>query len=80
MRVARGMTIEVLAGEAEIDASYLAQLERGKVNVGIVILDQLARTLGAKLADLTIEPAPGEKPPRPLPAGRKPRKARPARL
>jgi transcriptional regulator with XRE-family HTH domain len=71
LRVARGMTIEHLAGEADIGASYLAQLERGEVNVGVVILDRVAKVLAAKLADLVVEPAPGAKPPKPLPAGRK---------
>jgi transcriptional regulator with XRE-family HTH domain len=71
LRVARGITIEHLAGEADIGASYLAQLERGEVNVGVVILDRLAKALAAKLPDLVVEPAPGAKPPKPLRAGRK---------
>ena len=74
LRVARGMTIEHLAGEADIGASYLAQLERGEVNVGVVILDRLAKVLAAKLAELVIEPPPGAKPPKPLKAGRRPNK------
>lgn len=71
LRVAKLLTLEELAGKAEIDASYLAKLERGEVNVGIVILDRLARGMSAKLADLTVEPSPGEKPPKPLTAGRR---------
>jgi len=73
LRVERGLTIEDLAGEAEVTPQYLGELERGQVNVGIVILDRLAKALAAKLADLVVEPAPGAKPPKPLPAGRKPR-------
>ena len=71
LRVAQGMTIEDLAGEAAIGPSYLAQLERGEVNVGVVILDRLAKALAATLADFVIEPPPGAKPPKPLPAGRR---------
>jgi Helix-turn-helix. len=77
LRVGRGMTIESLAGEADIDASYLARLERGEVNVGVVILDRLGKALAAKLADLVVEPAAGAKPPKPLKAGRRPRGAKP---
>ena len=79
LRVERGVTIENLAGGAEIGASYLAQLERGEVNVGVDILGRLAQALGAKLSDLTVEPAPGAKPPRPLRAGRRPSSKRVAR-
>ena len=71
LRVAQEMTIESLAGDADVDASYLARLERGEVNVGIVLLERLGKTLGAKLSDFVIEPEPGAKPPRPLPAGRR---------
>lgn len=74
LRVAKGLTIEELAHRAEASAPYVAQLERGEVNVGIVLLDRLARRLGARLSDLTVEPPPGTKPPKPLPAGRRPRR------
>jgi transcriptional regulator with XRE-family HTH domain len=72
LRVAKDFTIEELAGRADADASFVARLERGQVNVSIVMLDRLARQLGAKLADLTVEPEPGTRPPSPLRAGRKP--------
>jgi transcriptional regulator with XRE-family HTH domain len=62
---------------ANTHAVYLARLERGEVNVSIERMERLAKALGAKLVDLVVEPAPGEKPPRPLPAGRRPSKIRP---
>lgn len=71
LRVAKGYTIEELAGRADADASYVARLERGEVNVGVVLLARLGKAVGAKLSDLTAEPEPGAKPPRPLRAGRK---------
>jgi transcriptional regulator with XRE-family HTH domain len=74
LRVARGLTIEELADRANASAPYVAQLERGEVNVGIVLLERLAKRLGAKLCDLTVEPPPGAKAPKPLPAGRRPRR------
>lgn len=73
LRVAKGLTIEELAGRADADASFVARLERGQVNVGVVMLDGLAKQLGAKLSDFTVEPEPGAKPPKPLRAGRKPK-------
>lgn len=71
LRATKQITIEELAGRADVDASYLARLERGEVNVGIVILDRIARALAASLSDVVVEPSPGERPPRPLPAGRR---------
>lgn len=41
------------------DASFVARLERDQVNVGIVMLARLAKSLGAKLADFTVEPEAG---------------------
>jgi transcriptional regulator with XRE-family HTH domain len=71
LRVAKLMTIEDLADRAGIDDNFLGRLERGQVNVGIVILAKIGRALGAKLTELVAETQPGEKPPLPLPAGRK---------
>lgn len=74
LRVAKGLTIEDLAGAVGANASYVAEVERGEVNIGVVLLDQLARAIGAQIGDLTSEPPPGENPPRPLRAGRRPSK------
>jgi transcriptional regulator with XRE-family HTH domain len=71
LRVAKGLTIEELAGIGDADASFVARLERGQVNVGIVMLERLAKAAGARISDLVIEPEAGSKPPKPLPAGRK---------
>lgn len=71
---AKGWTIEDLADKAGSDASFVARLERGQVNAGIVILEQLAKSFTVKLAELTIEPAPAAQAPKPLSAGRKPTK------
>ena len=79
LRVKRGLTIEELAAEADVAPAYLGQVERGAVNVGVVILGRVAKVLGARLGELFVEPLSGEKPPKPLKAGRrlvKPRKPR----
>lgn len=72
LRVAKRLTIEDLAGRAVVGESYLSRLERGEENVSVKTLAKLARALRAKLADFFVEPAPGAKPPRPLPGGRAP--------
>ena len=77
LRVARGLTLEDVADKVGSSASYVAQLERGEVNVGIMLLAKLAIALDAGLADLTEEPLPGERAPSPLRAGRKAKRATP---
>lgn len=74
LRVGKAMTLEDLAARADTAATYLASLERGETNAGVDLLDRLAKRLGVKLADLTVEPKPGEKPPAPLRAGRRPKR------
>jgi transcriptional regulator with XRE-family HTH domain len=76
LRVARCLTIEELAAEADVAPAYLGQVERGAVNVGVVILGRVANTLGARLAELFVEPLHGAKPPTPLKAGRRRMKPR----
>lgn len=79
LRVAKQLTIEDLADLARTHSVYLARLERGEVNVSIERMERLAKVLSVKLVDLVIEPVPGEKPPKPLPAGRRPSKINPRR-
>jgi len=76
LRVERRLTIEELAAEADVGPAYLGQVERGAVNVGIVILGRVANTLGVRLAELFVDPLPGSKPPKPLQAGRRRMKPR----
>jgi transcriptional regulator with XRE-family HTH domain len=78
LRVARRLTIEELAAEADVAPAYLGQLERGAVNVGVAILGRIAKVLGVGLAELFVEPVPGAMPPKPLKAGRRPAKRRPS--
>ena len=71
LRVEHGLTIEELAADADVAPAYLGQVERGAANVGIVILARVAKTLGARLAELFVEPLPDAAPPKPLKAGRR---------
>ena len=71
LRVDRGLTIEDLAAEADVASAYLGQVERGAANISIVILERVAKSLGARLAELFVDPLPTAEPPKPLKAGRR---------
>jgi transcriptional regulator with XRE-family HTH domain len=76
LRAERGFSIESLAGDAEVDPSHVARIERGTVNPSVDVLERLAHVLRVKLHEFFIEPEPGASPPKPLRSGRRPRKAR----
>ena len=71
VRAAKGLTIEELGYQAEVDASSVARIERGTANPSIGVIEKLARALGVPLVEFLVEPNPGDAPPKPLPAGRK---------
>lgn len=73
MRVARQLSQERLAADAEIDRAYLGGIERQTENPSLDVLDRLAHTLDIGLAELFRQPEPGEEPPKPLRSGRRPR-------
>jgi transcriptional regulator with XRE-family HTH domain len=47
LRKAKGLSQEELAFRAEIDRSYLSEIENGHKNLSVVMLDQIAEALGA---------------------------------
>jgi transcriptional regulator with XRE-family HTH domain len=51
----RGLTQEQLAESAGLHPRYISDVERGRRNVGISNLDQLASALGLGLAQLMAE-------------------------
>ena len=71
LRVARGLSQEALAVDAEIDRTYISRLERGLENPTVAVLERLARALNVSIGDLFREPSPDEAPPQVLPKGRK---------
>jgi len=73
IRTERGLTIEQLAFDADIDASYLARIERGSANPSVDMLERVCSVLRVRIMELFIEPAPGAPMPKPLKAGRRPR-------
>lgn len=71
MRVARGLSQEVLAVDAEIDRTYVSRLERGLENPTVAVLEKLASALLIDIRDLFEPPRRGEPPPQPLKGGRR---------
>lgn len=70
-RVGRGLSQEKLAVDAQIDRTYVSSLERGLENPTVVVLDKLAAALSLPIADLFRTLLRGERPPKPLLAGRR---------
>lgn len=71
LRVARGLSQERLAADAEVDRSYVGGLERGTENPTVAVLDRLAAALGVHISEVFAEPPRGTSRPSPLRAGRR---------
>jgi transcriptional regulator with XRE-family HTH domain len=71
--VLRGISQEKLAADAAVDRSYLAGLERQEENPTVDLLDRVAEALSVHVSELFAEPKPGDNPPAPLRAGRRPK-------
>lgn len=54
IRNAAGRSQEGLALDAEIDRTYVSQIERGIANPSILVLKKIASCLGANIADLIV--------------------------
>ncbi|EJG0411541.1 helix-turn-helix transcriptional regulator [Vibrio parahaemolyticus] len=52
MRKSKGLPQEKLALLAEIDRSYMSRIERGKINITLEKLYQIAETLGCDVKEL----------------------------
>jgi transcriptional regulator with XRE-family HTH domain len=65
VRQERGLTIEALAHQAKVTAPWLGELERGRQNVGVVVLDRLAKALKVEAWEL-LKPQESPKTKRPL--------------
>jgi transcriptional regulator with XRE-family HTH domain len=56
-RLARGLTQEQLAFEAEIDRTYVSQIERSVINPSLLVLHKVAVALGTEVVCLLTESA-----------------------
>jgi len=73
IRVRCGLSIEALAGNAEVDASHVARIERGTTNSSVDVLGRLSDALGINPLELFRQQSPETKPPKPLRSGRRPK-------
>jgi len=71
LRSTLGVTQENLAVDANIDRTVVSDLERGRHNASIDLLDRLAIALAVDVAVLFAEPDPTAPKPAPLRPGRK---------
>jgi transcriptional regulator with XRE-family HTH domain len=55
-RTHEGWSLKVLAEEAELNESFLGELERGRVNVSVRVLARLCGALGVGLVDVLQAP------------------------
>jgi transcriptional regulator with XRE-family HTH domain len=72
LRVARGLSQESLAVDAEIDRTYVSRLERGLENPTVAVLERLANALESDIGEFFVAPKRGERPSPPLRGGRRP--------
>lgn len=73
IRVAAGVSQEQLAVDAGVDRTYVGRIERGLENPTVGNLEKLAAALSIHISELFMRPKPGERRPKPLPAGRRSR-------
>lgn len=66
-----GVTQENLAVDADVDRTVISDIERGKHNASVDLLDRIAGALNIDVAVLLAEPDPNIPRPEPLRPGRK---------
>lgn len=52
VRKAKGLSQEKLANLAEVDRTYLPDVERGERNISLVVAEKIANALGEKLSKM----------------------------
>lgn len=52
LRRAKDLSQEELAGRADVHQTYLSGVERGRRNPSVLILDRIAKALGADIEEL----------------------------
>ena len=71
LRVAKDISQDDLALQAEVDRAYVGYVERAKRNPTVGTLEKLASALGVHISAFFVEPEAEELPPRPLKGGRR---------
>jgi transcriptional regulator with XRE-family HTH domain len=57
--VAKGLSQEVLAVDAEIDRTYVSRLERGLENPTVAVLERLSKALSANIEEFVQDSSRG---------------------
>ena len=52
LRKQRGLAQEKFANDAEIDRRYMSDIENGKRNISIDVIERLAKCLGMRVSEL----------------------------
>jgi transcriptional regulator with XRE-family HTH domain len=52
LREQKKYSIEYLANTANIDRTYISDIEKGKRNVSLLVIEKLAKALGTNIKDL----------------------------
>jgi transcriptional regulator with XRE-family HTH domain len=73
LRGQRNLTQESLAVDADVDRTVISDLERGRHNASVDLLDRLAATLDVDISAFFAQPDNTEPKPMPMKAGRKPK-------
>ena len=73
LRVERDVSAEALAAQSGVDRAYVSRIERALANPTLDILERLTSVLGIEIAQLLAVPSRGDRPPEPLPGGRRSR-------
>ncbi|MDI6029077.1 helix-turn-helix transcriptional regulator [Corticibacterium sp. UT-5YL-CI-8] len=73
LRTARGLSLDELAYQAEVERAYAGRLERGERNPTLRIVEKLADALECDITELLAEPVEGATKAPPLKPGRKPK-------
>lgn len=68
--MAKGLSQEALAVDAEIDRTYVSKLERAKENPSVDVLHRIANACDVEIVELFRKPRSGERPPAVLKKGR----------
>lgn len=71
LRASKGLSQIQLAADADLNRTYLGQIERAEENTSVDILEKLADVLGCKVRDFFEEPVDGDERPAGLKSGRK---------
>ncbi|ABS17031.1 helix-turn-helix domain-containing protein [Brucella anthropi] len=75
IRSSQGITQENLAVDANVDRTAISGIETGDYNPTIDLLERLAEALSVDIVDLVSKVPEGAQAPRPMRAGRKPKRS-----